>query len=55
VIERRYCATSEFASKYTRDDVRLLIELDGLHGTPTGPAAKKLCERARRARASLLT
>jgi transposase InsO family protein len=47
-IERRYCTTNGFAPKYTRDDLRLLIHLDRVHGTPSGPAAKKLCERAYR-------
>lgn len=46
VIERRHCTTNGFASKYTRDDIRLLVELDELHATLSGPATKKLCERA---------
>jgi transposase InsO family protein len=45
-IEHRHCTTNGFAPKYTRDDIRLLADLDELHGTPSGPAAKKLCERA---------
>jgi transposase InsO family protein len=45
-IERRHCTTNGFAQKYTREDIRLLADLDELHGTPSGPAAKKLCERA---------
>ena len=45
-IERRHCTTNGFATKYTRDDILLLAEVDELHGTPSGPAAKKLCERA---------
>lgn len=45
-IERRHCTTNGFAPKYTRDDIGLLADLDELHGTPSGPAAKKLCERA---------
>lgn len=45
-IQRRHCTTNGFAPKYTRDDIRLLTELDELHDTPSGPAAKKLCERA---------
>jgi transposase InsO family protein len=45
-IERRHCTTNGFAPKYTRDDIRLLAELDELHGTLSGPATKKLCERA---------
>jgi hypothetical protein len=45
-IERRHCTMNGFTPKYTRDDIRLLADLDELHGTPSGPAAKKLCERA---------
>jgi hypothetical protein len=37
-----------FQQKYTREDVSLLAELDELHGTLSGPATKKLCERARK-------
>ena len=46
VVERRQCTTNGFACKYTAKDVQLLAQLDELHGTPSGPAAKKLCERA---------
>jgi transposase InsO family protein len=35
-----------FTRKYTDADRRLLAELDELHGTLSGPATKKLCERA---------
>lgn len=35
-----------FVSRYTDEDVRLLAEIDALHDTPSGPAVKKLCERA---------
>jgi transposase InsO family protein len=35
-----------FATRYTAQDVALLAELDGWHGTLSGPATKKLCERA---------
>ena len=35
-----------FVSHYTTEDVRLLAEIDALHDTPSGPAIKKLCERA---------
>jgi transposase InsO family protein len=35
-----------FASRYTAEDIRLLAEMDALHDTPSGPAVKKLCERA---------
>jgi transposase InsO family protein len=45
-IERRHCTTNGFVPKYTREDLRLLVEMDELHGTLSGPATKKLCERA---------
>lgn len=35
-----------FIRKYTDEDVRLLAQTDELHGTLSGPATKKLCERA---------
>lgn len=35
-----------FTSRYTAEDIRLLAEIDALHDTPSGPAVKKLCERA---------
>jgi len=35
-----------FVSRYTTEDLRLLAEIDSLHDTPSGPAVKKLCERA---------
>ncbi len=35
-----------FVSRYSAGDVRLLAEIDALHDTPSGPAVKKLCERA---------
>jgi hypothetical protein len=35
-----------FATRYTAQDVALLAEVDQLHGTLSGPATKKLCERA---------
>jgi hypothetical protein len=35
-----------FARRYTREDVLLLAEIDTLHGTLSGPATRKLCERA---------
>jgi len=45
-IERRYCTANGFSRKYTLEDIRLLIQLDALHDTLSGPATKKLCERA---------
>lgn len=38
--------TRGFISHYTTEDIRLLAEVDSLHGTLSGPAVKKLCERA---------
>ena len=35
-----------FASKYTRTDIAALAELDGEHGRLSGPATRKLCQRA---------
>lgn len=35
-----------FSTRYTAADVALLAETDALHDTPSGPAVKKLCERA---------
>lgn len=53
---RRYCKQGEltwnvspakgFTSHYTKEDIRLLAEMDARHDTPSGPAVKKLCERA---------
>ncbi len=45
-IQRRQRTVKGFTSKYTRQDIRLLARLDELHGTLSGPATKKLCERA---------
>ena len=47
-IERRPSTTHGFSRKYTLEDVRLLGQLDELHETLSGPATKKLCERAYR-------
>ena len=45
-IQRRQRTVKGFTSKYTREDIHLLARLDELHGTLSGPATKKLCERA---------
>lgn len=45
-IQRRQRTVKGFTSKYTREDIRLLAQIDELHGTLSGPATKKLCERA---------
>jgi len=44
-LRRRQRTVAGFARYYTDEDARLLAELDELHGTPCGAAAKKLCER----------
>lgn len=35
-----------FQKRYSNEDIRLLAKLDNLHGAPSGPTAKKYCERA---------
>jgi transposase InsO family protein len=44
-IQRSQRTVAGFQRYYTREDAVLLAELDELHGTPCGAAAKKLCER----------
>jgi len=46
IIDRRGPPAKPFARRYTQEDVRLLAETDALHGTLSGPATRKLCERA---------
>jgi hypothetical protein len=46
IRDRRGPPAKPFARCYTPADVRLLAELDSLHGTLSGPATRKLCERA---------
>ncbi len=48
VQDRRGTPARPFPRRYTRADVRLLAEVDALHGTLSGPATRKLCERAYR-------
>lgn len=45
-IKRRQRAVKGFSRKYTKEDIRRLAEMDERHGTPSGPAVKRLCERA---------
>jgi transposase InsO family protein len=45
-IERQQRTYQGFERLYSVEDVRLLAALDERHNTPSGPAAKKLCERA---------
>jgi len=35
-----------FVRKYTQEDIRLLARTDEIHGRLSGPATKKICERA---------
>lgn len=44
--DRRGAPARPFRSVYTAADIRLLAELDALHGTLSGPATRKLAERA---------
>ena len=48
IADRRGPPAKPFARRYTPEDVRLLAETDALHGTLSGPATRKLCERAYR-------
>jgi transposase InsO family protein len=45
-LRPQYSPGNGFSRIYTDADQRLLAELDELHGTLSGPATKKLCERA---------
>jgi len=46
VEDRRRGPAKPFTTRYTAADTALLAEVDTLHGTLSGPATKKLCERA---------
>ena len=46
LADRRGPPAKPFVSRYTDEDIRLLVELDELHATLSGPATKKLAERA---------
>lgn len=46
LADRRGPPAQPFARRYTEADVRLLAEMDQLHGTLSGPATKKLAQRA---------
>jgi transposase InsO family protein len=45
-VRRRQRTVHGFARRYTDKDLRLLAAMDARHDTPSGPAIKKLCERA---------
>jgi len=46
IRDRRRAPTVPFVRRYTADDIRLLAEIDALHGTLSGTTTRKLCERA---------
>lgn len=46
ITDRRGPPAKPFAHRYSPADVRLLAEVDTLHGTLSGPATRKICERA---------
>ena len=46
IRDRRGPPAKPFVRRYTPADIRLLAEVDTLHGTLSGPAIRKLCERA---------
>jgi transposase InsO family protein len=45
VEDRRRAPAKPFRTLYTAQDAALLAEVDSWHGTLSGPATKKLCER----------
>ena len=46
IKDRRRAPVVPFARRYTPEDIRLLAEMDVLHGTVSGTTTRKLCERA---------
>ena len=46
LADRRGPPARPFVTRYTEEDIRLLVEFDELHATLSGPATKKLAERA---------
>ena len=46
IKDRRRAPAVPFAKRYTSEDIRLLAEMDVLHGTVSGTTTRKLCERA---------
>jgi len=45
-IKHRHVCVEKFRTKYTRDDIVLIVKMDELYDTPCGHTIKKLCERA---------
>ena len=46
IKDRRHAPAVPFGRHYTTEDIRLLAEMDALHGTLSGTTTRKLCERA---------
>lgn len=46
IKDRRHAPAVPFVRRYTVADIRLLAEVDTLHGTLSGTTTRKLCERA---------
>jgi transposase InsO family protein len=46
IKDRRRAPAVPFVRRYTTEDIRLLAEMDALHGTVSGTTTRKLCERA---------
>lgn len=46
IRDRRRAPAVPFVRRYTDADIRLLAEMDALHGTLSGTTTRKLCERA---------
>jgi len=45
-VKVRLAQRNGFQQRYTLADIRLLAQMDEIHGQPSGPTLKKLCERA---------
>lgn len=46
IQDRRRAPAVPFVRRYTAEDIRLLAQMDALHGTLAGTTTRKLCERA---------
>jgi len=46
IRDRRRAPAVPFVRRYTAEDIRLLAQMDALHGTLSGTTTRKLCERA---------
>lgn len=46
IKDRRRPPAAPFVRRYSTEDIRLLAEMDALHGTLSGTTTRKLCERA---------